>query len=192
MLETTRIWGGAIRPYLSPEVSAQVATEAWQVEAYYRVRREIFASEQGLFDGSDADDHDPIATPIVALSHIAGMHDEVVGVVRIYPVQSGVWFGGRLGVARRYRARGAVGGALIEAAVCTAHARGCTQFLATVQLRNVRYFEHHHFRSKEVVTVCGAPHHLMEADLAHFPPIAALPAAGGHGKGRGAARTEAA
>jgi putative N-acetyltransferase (TIGR04045 family) len=73
-------------------------------------------------------------------------------------------------VCRRYRSRGVVGSALIDAAVSTAHARGCTRFLATVQLPNVGYFERHRFACIRRVEVCGHPHQLMEADLAFYPP----------------------
>jgi putative N-acetyltransferase (TIGR04045 family) len=91
-------------------------------------------------------------------------------VVRIYPSEDGTWYGGRLGVAHDYRRVGAVGGALIHCAVETAHAWGCTRFLATVQRRNVRYFEHYAFRSLSELTLRRQPHQLMQADLGCFPP----------------------
>jgi putative N-acetyltransferase (TIGR04045 family) len=158
------------RPFLSQDVVAEVASERWQREAYFRLRGEIFAREQGLFEGSDGDEHDSSALPIVALARVLGMAHEVVGVVRIYPVGGGTWYGGRLGVAREYRRVGAVGGALIYTAVSTAHALGCARFLATVQPQNVRYFEHYHFHAEAEVSVCGRPHALMRADLHSYPP----------------------
>jgi putative N-acetyltransferase (TIGR04045 family) len=161
---------GVPRPFLSRDIVAQVATEAWQRAAYFELRREIFEREQGLFSDSDVDEHDGRAVPIVASSQVLGMADEVVGVVRIYPTAEDTWYGGRLGVSDRYRRVGAVGGALIHCAVTTAHALGCRRFLATVQSRNVRYFEHYAFRSLEEIHVRGRPHHLMQADLACFPP----------------------
>ncbi len=169
MIDAT-LWGEPVSPFYSPNVTAQVASEPWQLEGYYDLRRTIFAEEQGLFDVSDVDDHDKVATPIVALGHVAGMPDEVIGGVRIYPTERGTWFGGRLGVCRRYRSRGVVGTSLIFAAVSTAHANGCTRFLATFQLQNVPYFERHHFFCVQKVEVCGQPHQLMEADLAVYPP----------------------
>jgi putative N-acetyltransferase (TIGR04045 family) len=167
--EPSRPWGAPAR-FLSRDIGAAVARERWQVDAYFRLRRDIFEREQGLFSDSDVDEHDAQATPIVAMSHVAGMQDEVVGVVRIYPSGGDTWYGGRLGVAHDYRRVGAVGGALIHTAVSTAHAHGCTRFLATVQVRNVRYFEHYDFRSLGELTLRGAPHHLMQADLRCFPP----------------------
>jgi putative N-acetyltransferase (TIGR04045 family) len=170
MLDPVHPWGRPLGRQLAAQVVARVAAEPWELDGYYRVRRDIFAEEQALFDASDVDQHDAHATPIVATSQIAGMPDEVVGVVRIYESAPGVWYGGRLGVCRDYRRRGAVGAALIERACSTAHAWGCARFYATVQAQNVRYFERHHFRPLESIDVRGRPHALMEADLNAFPP----------------------
>ena len=135
MLETVRVWGQPISPFCSPRVTAHVAAEPWQLAAYSRLRRAIFAEEQQLFEGSDVDEHDAAATPIVAIAHMGGMPEEVVGVVRIYPTERGTWYGGRLGVSPRYRSRRVVGTSLIVAAVSTAHSWGCRRFLATIQFR---------------------------------------------------------
>jgi putative N-acetyltransferase (TIGR04045 family) len=168
-------WFERPKPFCSAVVTAQVACEPWQVAAYYSLRRAVFAEEQGLFDVSDLDEHDVYATPLVAVGHMAGVPDEVIGTVRIYPARSGgVWWGGRLCVIPRYRSRRIVGTALICAAVSTAHAWGCETFLATIQAQNVRYFERHRFRTIRPVEVCGAAHHLMEADLSAYPPRAAV------------------
>ncbi len=106
----------------------------------------------------------------MALSQIAGMADQVVGVVRIYRSEPGTWYGGRLGVRREFRRFGAIGTALIATACSTAHALGCQRFLATVQLANVRYFERHHFRALREVHLLGVSHQLMQADLSCYPP----------------------
>lgn len=169
MLDGIHPWGKPLRTQTAQRITASVAREPWQVAGYFRLRREIFAAEQGLFEGSDRDANDEHATPIVAQGEIAGMPDGVVGVVRIYEEGAGTWFGGRLGVAHAYRRVGAVGTALITEAVSTAHAWGCSRFLATVQAANARYFEHHHFRKLSSIEVLGRPHFLMEASLAHYP-----------------------
>lgn len=170
MLDSINPWGRPVRPSLSTQIAAQVASEPWQLAGYRELRRAIFAEEQRLFEGSDFDEHDTHALPIVAESQIAGMADRVVGVVRIYRSAPGTWYGGRLGVRREYRRFGAVGSALIATAVSTAHALGCQRFLATIQLPNVRYFQRHHFRVLGEVDVLGQPHQLMQADLSCFPP----------------------
>jgi putative N-acetyltransferase (TIGR04045 family) len=169
-------WGEPFLPFISPVVTAMVASEDWHLAAYYELRRSVFAEEQHLFETSDIDEHDGRATPIVALSQLAGMPDEVIGTVRIYPTDPGTWWGGRLCVMPRYRARRVVGTALICAAVSTAHSWGCQRFFATIQEANVRYFERHRFRSLRPIEVCGAPHRLMEADLTAYPPVAAVAA----------------
>jgi putative N-acetyltransferase (TIGR04045 family) len=170
MLDRVHPWGKPVRAQTAQRISAEIAREPWQVAAYFQLRREIFAAEQGLFAETDRDQFDEHASPIVAQGEIAGMPDGVVGVVRIYREGSDTWFGGRLGVARAYRRVGAVGSALITEAVSTAHAWGCTRFLATVQAANARYFEHYHFRRLEALELLGHPHFLMQADLDRYPP----------------------
>jgi putative N-acetyltransferase (TIGR04045 family) len=154
---------------LCSEIVAKLAVEPWQVAQYRRLRSEIFAREQGLFEESDFDEHDRYAHPIVAESQIAGMADRVVGVVRIFELADSVWYGGRLGVHHDYRRSGSVGTALITCAVSTANAWGCGRFLATVQEQNVRYFERHHFCPLEPVEIRGRAHWLMQADLDRYP-----------------------
>ena len=171
MLDRIYPWGKPVRAQTAQRICAEVATEPWQMAAYFRLRSEIFAGEQGIFVDSDRDPLDAHATPIVAQGEIAGMPDVVVGVVRIYRARESedTWFGGRLGVSRAYRRVGAVGSALITEAVSTAHGWGCRRFLATVQDANVRYFEHHHFCRLEALELLGRPHFLMEADLGRYP-----------------------
>ncbi|HEY5374425.1 MAG TPA: MSMEG_0567/Sll0786 family nitrogen starvation N-acetyltransferase [Polyangiaceae bacterium] len=172
MLDRIYPWGKPLRAQTASLIRAEVAREAWQIAGYFALRSEIFAAEQGLFNGSDRDLHDEHATAIVAQGEIAGMPDGVVGVVRIYrdgAAGTETWFGGRLGVAHAYRRVGAVGSALITEAVSTAHSWGCQRFLATVQQANARYFEHHHFRRLEALDLLGRPHVLMQADLERYP-----------------------
>ncbi len=174
MIEPASPYGTAVTPYLAPASTTKVASEPWQVTGYYRLRRQIFVQEQRLFEIDDVDQHDAYATPIVALSVVAGMADEVIGTVRIFEDQPHVWYGGRLGVCRRYRRRAAVGAALIYQAVSTAHAWGCRRFLATVQEQNIRYFMQHHFRPLKPITLHGAAHFVMIADLKYFAPDPAM------------------
>jgi len=169
VLDRVHPWGKALRAPVVQRVTAELAFERWQVRAYFELRRQIFAHEQGLFAECDRDDCDEYASPIVAQGEIAGMPDGVVGVVRIYPDGGDTWFGGRLGVARPFRRVGSVGTALIVEAVSTAHAWGCKRFLATVQEANARYFEHHHFSRLEALELHGRAHFLMQADLSRYP-----------------------
>jgi len=140
------------------------------LRAYFRLRRSIFCDEQGLFQDHDLDQIDARAYAIVALEHnvIAGW--QVVGVVRIYESAPRLWYGGRLGVHPAYRRRGSLGKGLIYKAVTTAHGWGCDRFLATVQRQNVRFFRRLHWQSLQEITIQDHPHHLMQADLNHYPP----------------------
>lgn len=137
---------------------------------YYALRKAIFCDEQGLFDAHDQDELDQMAYPIVAIAHQPESPDQVVGVVRIYEEEPRLWYGGRLGVHADYRRVGRIGKGLIQKAVTTANTWGCDRFLATVQLQNVRFFTRLHWQSLEEIEILGRPHHLMEADLAFYPP----------------------
>ncbi len=171
MLDPVRPWGGVIRAYRSRDVVTRVCDAPWQLAGYWKLRCDVFVREQRLFGVSDRDARDAVAYPIVALASTAGMPDEVVGVVRIYPEAPGIWYGGRLGVTHAYRRHGIVGEKLIKTAVGTARALGCQRFLATVQQANVRYFEHHRFDVLEAIEICGTPHCLMAARVEEFGPL---------------------
>ena len=145
----------------------KLATDPEEIAAYFALRRSIFAAEQQLFAENDIDEIDQLAYPIVA---IATDTNQVVGVVRIYEVEPGIWYGGRLGTHRDYRKGWQIGKGLINKAVTTANTWGCQQFLATVQVQNVRFFQRLHWQSLREISLCDRPHHLMEADLSFYPP----------------------
>ncbi len=160
------------QPYVSPTHRVCIATQPWQQAAAAQLRRDVFCSEQGIFTNDDRDDIDDVATPIVAVSRLLGEDDRVIGTVRIHPAGTeGEWWGSRLAVCREYRRQAGLGTSLIRLAVSTAHARGCTRFLAHVQSANVLLFQRLHWQSLGEMTLHGKPHHLMEADLAHYPAV---------------------
>jgi putative N-acetyltransferase (TIGR04045 family) len=170
MLETTRPYGEAFRPYLAAHISYGLARERWELSGYWALRRAVFCDEQALFDSAEEerDEHDAFALPIVAVAHSAGTPERVVGAVRIFESSARVWYGGRLSVDAHYRARGSVGACLIHTAVSSAQALGCQRFLATVLEPNARYFARFHFQPLSALTLCGRRHVLMQADLAAF------------------------
>ena len=160
--------------------SFQLALSQHTIDDYFNLRQQIFCQEQGLFQGNDRDDIDTTSYPIVANAHGRDQQsDQVVGVVRIYEETPRLWYGGRLGVHLDYRRAGRIGKGLIQKAVTTANTWGCDRCLATVQLQNVRFFTRLHWKSLEEIEILGRPHHLMEADLEHYPapaqPRPALP-----------------
>jgi putative N-acetyltransferase (TIGR04045 family) len=157
-----------VLPFRSHDLSFKPATEPWELRAYRRLRHRIFCDEQGLFERDDGDDHDARATPLVALANVAGMPDDVVGVVRIWEQEPGQWWGGRLGTHPSHRGDRMIAPGLVRLAVGTACRRGCQRFRATVQTRNVPLFERLSWRVLGPVEVCSRPHALMEADLSRY------------------------
>lgn len=154
----------------SSRYSFKLAQSPQDLRGYFELRQAIFCQEQELFEDKDKDDIDTTAYPIVAIDPAAPPDQQVVGVVRIYETQDRLWYGGRLGVHADYRRVGRIGKGLIYKAVTTANTWGCDRFLATVQLQNVRFFQRQHWDSLEEIQICDRPHHLMEADLAFYPP----------------------
>lgn len=152
-------------------VRIKLATTLAERAATRQLRRAVFCDEQGIFDGDDTDAIDQLALPIAAIISVPGLPDEVIGTVRIHETEPGLWYGSRLAVARQARRIGSVGSGLIKLAVGTAHAHGCKTFLAQVQSQNVPLFRRLHWDSLAELDVHGRPHHLMQADLAHYPPI---------------------
>lgn len=148
----------------------KLAAKPQELADYFKLRQSIFCHEQQLFVHSDKDEIDQIAYPIVALTTT----QQVVGVVRIYETEPGIWYGGRLGTHADHRRGWQIGKGLIYKAVTTAHTWGCQQFLATVQMQNVRFFERLHWRSLQEITICDRLHHLMEADLNFYPRSAEI------------------
>ena len=161
------------KPFTAAEFQVKFATEGWELRGAAALRRQVFCEEQRLFEGDDRDAIDDIAIPLVAISLLGVAADEVVGTVRIHEAEPGVWWGSRLAVAASYRRVGALGTALIQLAVSSAHARGCWRFLANVQAQHVPLFTRLHWRTVEAIELLGHPHHRMEADLAFYPPFAA-------------------
>ncbi|OYQ63654.1 GNAT family N-acetyltransferase [Pseudanabaena sp. SR411] len=145
----------------------KLASTPQEIDAYFELRKAIFVEEQYVFEENDVDDIDAIAYPIVAINP---ENNQVVGVVRIYETEKGIWYGGRLGTSKDYRRGWQIGKGLIYKAVTTANTWGCDRFFATVQIQNVRFFQRLHWESLKEMTICDRPHHFMEADLNFYPP----------------------
>lgn len=157
--------------FVTPEFLIRLATQSWEIGAAASLRHRTFVTEQKIFAGHDRDVIDRTALPLVAVSTMASEADEVVGTVRIHEESPGIWWGGRLAVAPDYRRVGRLGSELIRLAVGTANARGCTTFLAHVQMQNVALFEKLNWLPMGQQYLHGHPHMLMQADLAAYPPV---------------------
>src|SRR5277367_660087 len=173
-------------PFQASAYQLKFATEPWERRAAAALRRQVFSTEQGIFNGDDRDALDEVAIPIVALSMYGVAADAVVGTVRIHEAEPALWWGSRLAVASEHRRAAALGASLIQLAVPSAHARGCRRFLAHVQSQNALLFQRLHWRVLEELEFHGRPHLRMEADLGFYPPFAA-PEVGFHALARRAA-----
>jgi putative N-acetyltransferase (TIGR04045 family) len=146
------------------------AATAWERDEAHRLRRAVFCHEQGIFVGDDRDEIDAYAQALVALSCVGGMHDQVVGTVRIHQAEPGTWWGSRLAVHAAFRSQGRLGATLIKLAVSSAHAMGCSTFMAHVQSQNEPLFRRLRWESLAEESLRGRPHHLMQPDLSFYPP----------------------
>ena len=167
--------GGEVdfEPYAPSEFRIKWTTLDWEADEAYKLRRAVFCIEQGIFVGDDRDEIDERAQQLVAVSCLAGIPEQVVGTVRIHQEAPGVWYGSRLAVHAAFRRHGKIGATLIRLAVTSAHALGCETFLAHVQSQNVPLFQALHWDALEQEMVHGRSHHLMQAQLGHYPPCTA-------------------
>ncbi len=152
------------------EFRIKLADTEWELEQARKLRRAVFCIEQGVFVGNDIDALDDTAHPLVAVSCIGGMPDQVVGTVRIHTAGDDLWWGSRLAVHVAFRQYGHIGASLIRLAVSTAHGRGARIFLAYVQSQNRLLFEKLHWRALKEAQRFGRLHYLMQADLSQYPP----------------------
>jgi len=163
------------QPFAPAEFRVKQATLPWEFREAYALRRAVFCIEQGIFAENDRDEIDEHAQLLVAESCMGGAPDQVVGTVRIHRDRdddntSTHWRGSRLAVHAGFRSFGRLGATLIRLAVCSAHAQGCTRFLAHVQLQNEALFHKLNWSTLAIEDIHGRPHALMQADLDHFPP----------------------
>ena len=142
--------------------SCRIAATPDELAAHHRIRHQVFVDEQGLFEGSDLDEHDPDAV------HIIGLWDgAIVGVVRAFLIDepTGLWQGDRLAVLPEHRIRN-IGKPLVKFAVATAAQRGGTLMVAHIQLPNVAFFERiGWYIHGDVETYVGVAHQPMAIDL---------------------------
>ncbi|HEX2236639.1 MAG TPA: MSMEG_0567/Sll0786 family nitrogen starvation N-acetyltransferase, partial [Actinomycetota bacterium] len=118
---------------------------------------------QGFFDDTDLDERDDDG----ATTHAIGLCGGVAGgAVRFYPLdEPGLWKGDRLAVLPAFRRYG-LGKPLVRFAVRRAGELGGRVMVATVQVRNVSFFEHLGWRRTGApAEYLGHPHQGMAIDL---------------------------
>ncbi|MFE7224984.1 MSMEG_0567/sll0787 family protein [Nocardioides sp. NPDC057577] len=169
------ILAGAARRSPSLEgYTVVVAGSAADLEAYLRLRREVFVTEQGLFAGSDLDDVDDDPRRIVLLARADD--GEVLGGVRLHPARPdapdvGWWRGSRLAVKQDARQLLGVGAALVRAACAAAEQAGALRFDATVQARNEALFRRLGWIPRERIHLHEMTHVVMEWPLVRIKQL---------------------
>ena len=113
-------------------------TGAAELDVHLAIRRAVFVAEQGLFGGTDADEHDDDPATVHVLGFVRG---QAAGTVRLYPLAGGLWHGDRLAVLPAFR-RSHIGADLVRLAVGLAGDLGGTRMQARVQVPNVRFFRY--------------------------------------------------
>jgi len=123
----------------------------------------VFVEEQGLFAGSDRDEHDQDPATLHVLGYWAG---EAAGAVRLYPLaEPGRWKGDRLAVLSAFRRHG-IGAPLVRFAVGTASRLGGFVMVAQIQPANVPFFERlGWYRLGDPGPYVGRLHQQMAIDL---------------------------
>lgn len=134
-----------------------------QLHAHFAIRRSIFVEAQELFEHDDRDLRDEHPATLHAIG-LAG--DEVVGAVRLYPLDGdGLWKGDRLAVLPADRALH-LGAMLVRFAVRTAGERGGRLMVAQVQVPNTGFFERLGWRRDgDPAPMLGVEHQPMAIEL---------------------------
>ena len=147
------------------EVVCERAIEGDRLTDHYRIRRAVFVDEQGMFEGTDRDEHDAEPGVVHVLATVGSVS---VGTVRLFPLdrQGRLWQGDRLAVLPAHRVHGA-GAPLVRFAVAWAAAAGGRRMVAHIQLPNVVFFRRLGWNvSGPVETYLGVAHQPMSIDLA--------------------------
>lgn len=147
--------------------SCALAGDPAELAAHFAIRRSVFVEAQGLFTGSDRDEHDDDAATLHAVGLVGGA---VVGAVRLYPLDGdGLWKGDRLAVLPTERAL-QLGAMLVRFAVRTAGERGGRRMIAQVQVPNTRFFERLGWsRDGDPAPMLGVEHQPMAIELSLRP-----------------------
>jgi putative N-acetyltransferase (TIGR04045 family) len=147
---------------LPPATGCRPVRGADELATHLGIRRAVFVAEQGLFAGTDRDEHDDDPATVHVLGFVEG---EPAGTVRLYPLTGALWHGDRLAVLPEHR-RSRIGGRLVRLAVALAGERGGSRMQARVQLPNVPFFVYLGWTPTAPPSdYHGAPHQWMSIPL---------------------------
>jgi putative N-acetyltransferase (TIGR04045 family) len=145
------------------KISVRQAVKKEEIREVFEIREEVFVKEQKIFDRTDKDEQDG-----QSLYLIATIHDQIAGVVRVYPIGDDEWVGGRLAVKKKFRGTRA-GWLLVKEAVSLVKRNQCRKFTATIQEENVKFFKRLGWEPRgEFFVYQGKKHLVMEADLESY------------------------
>ena len=140
-------------------VIRQAITED-EIREVFSIRKEVFVTEQGMFQGSDVDENDSNSIYLIAQSN-----GTIVGTVRAFPVDGNSWIGGRLAVRKNFRGSRA-GFFLVQEAVKLVKSKKGRRFSANIQEKNINFFKKLGWIPVgNVFDHMGYPHQIMEVDL---------------------------
>ena len=158
----------------SSGVVVEEAASSADLDAYHRLRQDVFVREQGLFAGSDHDDLDDADERVVLIARAPD--GTVLGGVRLTPARPGVdlawWTGSRLVVEGRFRGAASIGSDLVRAASVRAEQLGALRFEATVQQARTPLFDRLGWQRLGPTTVAGHPHELVRWPIGRIQRLA--------------------
>lgn len=177
-LQVPVLTGAILEPVADQGFTIFPADTTAQRNRYLALRREVFVTEQGLFDGSDADDRDDEPRTVILVA--ADAAGEVLGGVRLSPAAGnddvqhdlGWWTGSRLVVAAAARRHGGIGAALVRAACAHAEGLGVLRFDACVQAANQPLFERLGWKVRGSRLFAGTPHVDMRWPIGRLEALA--------------------
>jgi putative N-acetyltransferase (TIGR04045 family) len=162
-------------------LACHAVSTAAEKDAHFRIRRQVFVIEQGLFrgfggaaDGDDRDGHDDHPATIHVIGLAAGVS---CGTVRLYPLPDvpGRWKGDRLAVLASHRHLG-LGAPLVRFAVRAAGMNGGQEMEAYIQPANVTFFRWLGWRrTGPLVDYAGIAHQRMLISLRSGPGSSPIP-----------------
>ncbi len=170
-----------IPPAGTVPLTCHAVSTAAEQDAHFRIRRQVFVIEQGLFrgiggvaGGDDRDGHDDDPATIHVIGLAAGV---ICGTVRLYPLPDapGRWKGDRLAVLASHRHLG-LGAPLVRFAVSAAGMNGGREMEAYIQPANVTFFRWLGWRrTGPLVDYAGIAHQRMLISLRTGPGSSPIP-----------------
>ena len=135
-----------------------ILIQSWQeaAKAAFAIRQKVFIEEQGVPEGMEVDEFDPLATHALAFRK-----SHCIGTGRLVPLEGKCGQIGRMAVLPHYRNTG-VGRALLERLTEQARSLGIQSLVLHSQVIAIPFYEKHGFQVQgDVYDEAGIPHRNM-------------------------------